>query len=370
MTAQYNNILMRKDVWGLTALQFLAAVILLVVIPVIAGSLFRQKGNSDMTGPVFQWVSGQILLWACFQLVCVPMVLLGIDYYYAAGVYSVVVAVVVLTAVFCMVRNRKTACAVTWTRGADRRKMAVILLWALFWALLVFQLVQAVRMTYADGDDAFFVAITSVTQDAQTMYRKHPYTGNSTELDARHGLAPFPVWITYLADVAGIRAVSMAHVVVPVALIAMTYGVFYLLGRILLEGKREALPLFLVFTELLVLFGDYSFYTVENFMIARSRQGKAALGSIVIPVMLVLFLIFLRLLQKGEKIPLKYYVLLVAANITGCLCSTLGAMLCCMLAGILGLWAAAVHKRWKLLIPLALSCVPNVCCAVLYLVLE
>lgn len=355
----------------MTALQLFMAVILLGVIPVIVGSLFRQKAdNKNMTGLVFQWVSGQIFLWACFQLICVPMILLEIDYYIAADIYSAVVALAVLAAAAWLFRNRKAAFAVTVIRGTDRKKSARIILWIIFWALLAFQLVQAVRMAYGDGDDAFFVAITSVTQDAQTMYRKHPYTGYPTELDARHGLAPFPVWIAYLADVAGIRAVSMAHVVVPVALIAMTYGVFCLLGKILLEEKKEGLPLFLIFTELLVLFGDYSFYTVENFMVARSRQGKAALGSIVIPVILLLLLILLRMLQKGEEVFLKYFVLLAAANITGCLCSTLGAMLCCMLVGILGLVAAAVYKRWKILIPLALCCLPNVCYAALYLILE
>ncbi|MCM1063935.1 MAG: DUF6077 domain-containing protein [Eubacterium sp.] len=355
----------------MTVLQLFMAALLMAGIPVIVGSLFLQKTDRDMRGLVFQWVSGQVFLWACFQLICVPMILLEIDYYIVADIYSAVLALAVLAAVIRLAGNRKAAFAVSRIRGSDRKRAAGhYILWAVFWALLAFQLVQAVRMTYGDGDDAFFVAITSVTQDAQTMYRKLPYTGWSTELDARHGLAPFPIWITYLADVAGIRAVSMAHVVVPVALIAMAYGVFYLLGRILLEEKKDGLPLFLIFTELLVLFGDYSFYTVENFMIARSRQGKAALGSIVIPVILFLLLILLRRLQKGEKMPLKYYVLLAAANITGCLCSTLGAMLCCMLVGILGLWAAAAWKRWKILIPLALCCLPAVCYAVMYLALE
>ena len=74
----------------------------------------------------------------------------------------------------------------------------------------------------------------------------------------------------------GISTVVVAKTLLPVVLISMTYGVFYLLGsRILFSG--QSVPLFLICTEVLVMFGDYSFYTVENFMIARSRQGKAAL---------------------------------------------------------------------------------------------
>ena len=342
---------------------------LLVVVPIVVGSLFRHNVDKELTGPVFRWISGQIFLWACFQLVCVPMILLELDFDFAVAGFSAVQALAVLTAAVTAVRNRKTAWAITGIRCFDRNKSARYILWMIFWTILIFQLVQAVRLAYGDGDDAFYVAISSITQNARTMYRKLPYTGHTTELDARHGLAPFPIWIAYLAYVTGIRAVSMAHVVVPVALIATTYGIFYLLGGILLKEKKDALPLFLIFTELLVLFGDYSFYTAENFMIARSRQGKAALGSIVIPVILLLLLSLLRQLQEGENLTLKYYVLLAAAGMAACLCSTMGAMLCSLLVGIAGLCAAIAYKRWKILIPLALCCLPTVCYAVLYLVL-
>lgn len=357
----------------MTVLQLLVAAFLLLVVPSVVGSIFiknvdRDMGNS-MGKLIFQWVSGQLCLWACFQLICVPMILLEQNYILVVIAYSILLALVVLTVVIIAVKNKKKAPITKKIGTIDKKEPVSLLFWAVFWALLIFQLVQAVRMTYADGDDAFFVAISSITQNAQTMYRKLPYTGFATALDVRHGLAPFPIWITYLADVAGIRAVSMAHVILPVVLITMTYGIFYLLGDMLLPKKKEGIPLFLIFIELLVLFGDYSFYTVENFMIARSRQGKAALGSIVIPMILMLLLTLLRQLQEGEKIALKCYILLAAADITACLCSTLGAVLVCALVGIVGLCAAIVYKRWKILIPFMLCCLPNLCFAALYFVL-
>lgn len=164
-------------------------------------------------------------------------------------------------------------------------------LWVLAGVLLLVQLVLAVLMVYGDGDDAYYVAISAAAEESGRMYQKIPYTGMHTELDVRHGLAPFPIWIAWLAQMTGITTVIVAKTLVPVALISMTYGVFYLLGsRVLFAGegayrkKKWALPAFLLCTEVLVLFGDYSYYTVENFMIARSRQGKAALGSILIPM--------------------------------------------------------------------------------------
>ena len=116
-----------------------------------------------------------------------------------------------------------------------------------------------------------------------------------------------------------------------------------------------------------MLFGDYSFYTMENFMIARSRQGKAALGSIVIPFLLLLLLIWLKKLQEGEKVPMRLYLLFAAGATTGCLCSTLGALLLCMMLGIVGLLGAVCYRRLRSLFPLAVCCIPCVCYALLYL---
>ena len=164
-------------------------------------------------------------------------------------------------------------------------------------------------------------------------------------------------------------AVTMAHVALPVILIPMTYAIFYLIGVRLFPDKGGRLPLFLVFTELLVLFGNYSIYSMENFMIARSRQGKAALGSIVIPFVLLLLLILCEKLQQKQEVSLELYLLLTAVAFTGCLCSTMGALLLCMLAGVTGIIAALANKRYRILFPMAAACVPCVCFAVLYLVL-
>lgn len=200
------------------------------------------------------------------------------------------------------------------------------------------------------------------------MYQKLPYTGMSTELDVRHGLAPFPIWIAWLSQMTGIATVTVAKTLLPVALISMTYGVFYLIGsRGLSQGKN--LPLFLICTEVLVLFGDYSFYTVENFMIARSRQGKAALGSILIPMIFFLLLILFRRLQEKQRITVGFWILLTTVMTSCCLASTMGALLACMLVGVAGICGAIAYQNRKLLLPLAACCVPCIIYAGMYLVL-
>lgn len=351
-------------------MQILILAALLLPVPAVVGGLGVSavgKNRSFAERLAFRWVSGHIILWAGFQVICVPLVLAQKSFKDLVLLFSGFIAAMGLLAVASDLRHRE--------RGAWRqekcgsRKREGILLRILFWGLLLFQLVQAVRMTYADTDDAYYVAVSAITQNSNTMYQVLPYTGFGTTLDMRHCLAPFPIWVAYLAKVSGMPAVTAAHVIIPLALISMTYAIFFLIGVRLFPEKDGKLPLFLVFTELLVLFGNYSIQTVENFMIARSRQGKAALGSIVIPFVLLLLLLLCEKLREKQKIPPVLYLMLLTAAATGCLCTTIGALLLCMLVGVTGLTAAINYKRYLMLLPLAAACTPCVCVALLYLIL-
>ncbi len=347
-------------------LQSILLGVLMFGIPAWVGGIFAGVDRHIKKLP-FLWISGQLLLWAGFQFFCVPLVLKERSFREMVIIFSVYMVVLLSISTIVLIKKKKNVRIQPLQQ--EKKSVTYYVFWAVFWALLMFQLVQAVEMTYGDGDDAFYVAVSTSTVDSNTMYRKIPYTGATTELDVRHGLAPFPIWIAYLSKISGVIPVSVAHVAVPLMLIPMTYAIYYLLANKLFPKKQESVPLFLIATELLVLFGDYSFYTVENFMLARSRQGKAALGSIIIPALILLLLMLLEKLQTNRKVRFSYWLLLTAAMMAGCLCSTMGALLVCMLIGITGLCAAGCYRRWRILIPMTLCCVPCVVYAVLYLVL-
>ena len=363
------NLGLGKELETLT-IQLLILGVLLLVIPVFVGGIFSDV-DGMRRGLVFRWISGQFLLWAGFQIISVPLIIRQRNFNQLVWGFWLYMAALMLMTVGRGIRQiqRKVPTPLVKASG-KKRQVSETLFWMIFAGLLLFQLVQAVRLAYADGDDAYYVAISAMTQDADTMYLKIAYTGETTMLNFRHSLAPFPIWIAFLARVSGMQAVTVAQVVLPVVLIAMSYGIFYLLGIGLFPEKGGQLPLFLIFTEILVLFGDYSFYTAENFMIARSRQGKAALGNIVIPFLLLLLLILMKKLQEAERVPVWCYLLIGAAATTACLCSTLGALLICMMVGVAGLSAAVCYKQFRCLVPLAICCIPCICYALLYLLLS
>lgn len=55
--------------------QFLILILLLGVVPFLAGSLLLRPETKEGRNPIYCWVSGQMLLWAGFQMICVPLIL-------------------------------------------------------------------------------------------------------------------------------------------------------------------------------------------------------------------------------------------------------------------------------------------------------
>ena len=303
--------------------------VLTLALPMWVGHCFAAVDKSHKNA-VFLWISGQMLLWAGFQVICVPVILLEGRFRHVMIGYSVYLLVLLVLATVFWFRNPRGLRPVRQEKTAKSEKTEV-LLWVIFAVLLLIQLVLAVVMVYGDGDDAYYVAISTAAQESGKMYQKIPYTGMNTELDVRHGLAPFPIWIAWLARMTGISTVVVTKTLLPVVLISMTYGVFYLLGsRILFSG--QSVPLFLICTEVLLLW-------------------------------------LFRRLQEEKKITVGFWMLLGAVMISCCLASTMGALLACMLMGVAGICGAVCYKRFRLLLPLAACCIPCVIYAGMYLLL-
>lgn len=339
-----------------------------LALPVVVGSLFAGMDKRINKLP-FLWISGQMLLWAGFHAIALPLILTLGEFDTVVVLFCVYILVLTAAAAVRYVikgKNKPIKLTVVDDFSAKQRRNYYIA-WGIFWAVFLFQMVQAFRLAYADGDDAYYVATAAIAEESNTMYQKIAYTGGSTGLDIRYGLAPFPIWLAFLARISGIQLVSVAQMFVPPVLIGMAYSVYYLLACRLFAKHKKRIPLFMIFTELLILFGDYSMYTPEKFLIARSRQGKAALCAIVIPFLFFLLLMLMERLEEKQTMSLAYWGVLLCTLTTACLCSTLGAVLGCMLVGITGLCGAVCYRRWKLLLPMALCCVPCVIEALLYL---
>ena len=345
-------------------IQILILGIILLVIPVVVGSLFVEISGKKRCLP-FAWVSGQILLWAGFQVMSIPLILLEKSFSLLCVFFNIYTLLLVIVAL--VMRKAKGISVVSKVDNHGKECMG---LWIIFGLLSWLQLVLTAFLAYEEGDDAFYVAISTITESSNSMYHSLPYTGKTTQLDARHGLAPFPVWVAYLARVSGMQAVTVAQIALPLVLIGMAYAIYYLIATRLFADKKQNIPFFLILVEWLVLFGGYSVYTAENFLLVRASQGKAVIANIIIPFLLYLLMLLLEKVQKKEKPQVRYWILLALVMTAGCLCSTLGTVLTCMLLAVVGLCTAVCYRNGRVLVPMALCGVVPVGMALLYFLLK
>ncbi len=338
----------------------------LLIIPLCVGMLPAAFVDKQRYRVSFMWTTGYIYMWALFQIICVPFILSKTqdqNFQKVVAIFTISAFVLAIAGVFAWVFFRKNTVTVPQKRKLCKKE---ILLWTVAILLILVQLICSVTMRYADGDDAFYVAVSTLTNQSNSMYQIMPYSVGGMGISLRHGLAPFPIWIAFLARVSGCHVTIVAHVVVATVLIAMTYVIYYQMSRTLFTEKKENIPIFLSLTAILVLYGDYSIYTAENFMIARSRQGKAALGNIIIPLVVLLFLLIFERLREEKKVERMLWVTLAATVTAACLCSTLGTFLMCLFLGVIGLCAGVVYRKWGLVWRTACCCLPALVFAALY----
>lgn len=354
-------------------LQLLLMSLLLLMIPAVIGSLFV-KIYSEKNGLIFGWISGQIVLWAGFLVICVPAILsrqsftLVCNLFHLFTIGWVCIALVVWVRRFAPGRKKNSQNSLKELRKhLDRSEM---FLWGVFWVLLLMQFIMAVILAYEEGDDAFYLAIATITEEADTMYIKLPYTGGTTGLDARHGLAPFPVWIAYLGRTVGMHPLIIAQVVLAVTIPAMAYGIYYLIAKHICRENKKNVPFFMVLVELLVIFGGYSAYSVENFLLVRASQGKAVLANIALPFLLYLLMLLVDDLQEEQKSSKVLWMLMAGTAASGCLCSTQGTILVCLLLGVAGICITWAYKNLKVLISLMFVCVLPVGMALMYWMIQ
>lgn len=427
----------------------------LVVIPFCIGLIPANFISVKRRGPGFVLLAGYFVMWALFEVVAIPAVLfVKYDNFKAASIVFAVLSILCAAAgLWLWYRNckahkpglisgvehksglsdkqndmrvglagRVAARCRIWLRDMS---WAERIEWLLFFVLLGFQLYKAAAYASFDGDDAYYVVESLIAQQADVMYRILPYTGRPTDLDIRHALAVFPMWIAFVARRSRIHATIVSHTIMPFLLIPLSYLVYYEIGRQLFwadsfrgkkEKERENLPIFMIVMALFQIFGNVSIYTSETFFLTRTWQGKAVAGSLVIPALFWMFLWIFdswkemqeesaaerkavvaaresiarksggtvrgatgRKLDVTEKStagrkPRKQYgdiglwLVFVCINMTAGVCSSIAVFLVCILMALTAFTLAVTERDYRVILKMGAVCIPNVVYMAVYVV--
>lgn len=331
-------------------------------------------------------LGGYFLMWALFEVVCIPMVVKGgyHNFSIACRIFSVLAILLAAVGVLCFCRHAKMGESMLGSRSkaqgqqnslAAQKKgrplpcgWEIGMEWLLFLILVGFQLYKSLSCASFDGDDAYYVVESLIAQQSDTMYTRLPYTGRATSLDVRHALAVFPMWVAFIAVRIDVHATIVSHMIMPVVLILLAYLLYYEIGRVLFKD-RESRVIFLIVMALLQIFGNVSIYTNETFFLTRTWQGKAVAGSLVIPAVFWLLLLLFEDRKKGERAEKGLWLMLVCLNMTAGICSSIAVFLVSLLMAAAAVLLALRHRDWRIVPRLAAVCIPNLIYMGLYVLI-
>lgn len=408
-------------------LHILSLLFWLVIVPGCMGFIPANFISAKKRHPGFVLLAGYFVMWALFEVVAIPAVLfVKYNNFKAASVCFTVLGILCAGAGLWLVfrnwrMNRPGLMfgSSGWDDNIDdigvnlvkrllergvrhvvKMSWAERIEWLLFFILLVFQLYKAEAYASFDGDDAYYVVESLIAQQADVMYRILPYTGRPTDLDIRHALAVFPMWIAFVAKRSGIHATIVSHSVMPLVLIPLGYLVYYEAGRVLFgigvkrrirrrrrgapQGKmdrktreaieadsvfyKENLPAFMVLMALFQIFGNVSIYTNETFFLTRTWQGKAVAGSLVIPALFWMFLWIYGSAGKRRRPEAGMWLVFVCVNMTAGVCSSIAVFLASILIAVTALCLAVVERDYRVLLKMGAVCIPNVIYMAIYVI--
>lgn len=349
-------------------LQIMILLFFILAVPLGMGAgvtAFLEKQKKNI---LFILMCGYLMMFAGFQVISVPMIIKESSFLLLVQIFAAfAIVAAVIGAVVWFYKWKREPRLQPVRMEMEKSEKA---LWIVFFVILAIQLFLTAILAFSDGDDAYFVAVSETTDAYGSMYRFSPYTGDREPMDIRHALAPFPILIAFWAEVSGIHVTILSHVALPLLLIPLTYGIYGMLGARLLKGKKKQLPLFMIFVELLIMWGNYSLYTAETFLMTRTNQGKAVLGNLIIPALFLLLYMVGEKLAENKPIEKSVWVIIFALTIGSCLCSLLGSLLVAVLLGAFFLCTVVSYRKWKLMIPIMVCLIPSVIYSGLYILLK
>lgn len=352
-------------------------ILILIVLPACVGMTFvgllGEKNRSlGLLFPV-----GYLAMLIIFELITVPILFFTEyeNFTYVMWIYTPVVFILAALGVYTAVR-RVRAQGRGFLRGMveiyrplEKDGKDRFIVWILVLAVLAVMLFLAETRVIFDGDDAYYVVQSLITQQNGTMYVTQPYTGRAAPIDMRHAMAVFTMWITWVGELTGLHTTIVCHTVLPLVLLPLTIITYMETGLRLLRDRRIMLPYFTLFIELIILFGRVSIYTSEAFLLARTWQGKSMAANLLIPMTFLAMLILFDTEEEPDTAGYKVngkWLLLLMVNAAAGIFSSLAVILVSLLMLVGGFVLMISRKKISVMIKTCLCCLPGLIYMLLY----
>ena len=342
-----------------------------LVIPGICGfiltDLLHLYENNIVRRSVLNLVAGNLLMWAVFEAVAVPMIFLRQDFRHVILLWLLILAAIVIIFVSVLrkvpfirfdARHRKLP-------GLFHDRKALVLLLLLL-VIVGFQCAVYLFGMHLDEDDSRFIAHAVYTWKTNRMLTENAATG---ELNLQNwggdylkdAVSPWMIYIAMLARLTAMHPAVLAHTVLPVILLLLGYGIYCLAGMELFGDDRRKAILFCLIVAFLQLFFAGSTRTQSEFALLRIWQGKAVVAGVGIPMILYCFIYLYRHAAEERTI----WMLLIT-DLACCLLSGMGIIIAASMIGICSIWYILGCRRWRAIWKVPVVLLPSVVFGGLY----
>lgn len=135
-----------------------------------------------------------------------------------------------------------------------------------------------------DYDDSFYLSLANQSMYDESIYSYDSTTGNKDfPLMAFYELESWELLLSFFGFLSKISTPILAHTIIPLILIPLSYFAYAKLFSVFVEKKYIALML--IFLSIFHLMGAYSSFSQGNFLLSRMWHGKAIYLNILLPLL-------------------------------------------------------------------------------------
>lgn len=334
----------------------------MVIVPFLVGTVPMKITKTESGRPGLTFAAGYVLMFAVLEIIGIPIVLIFDFYGYLIFCVSfgVVLTALAVWGLVILIKEKRIWKMPALFRGfvksfGDYSLEAKIYTF-LIAAVFIFQIVMLYVNFSMDADDFYFNSQALSAQQFGTMYRISPDSGWAMPLDIRHAMSLFPMWQAFVSTMTGIHVTALAHRVVPLLLLPLSYYVIIRYSEVLFEKKESGL-IFVFLINVFRIFGFISYYTPETFLFLRTWQGKSFAGNFILPAVILVFLLYFDKEKRNDRFFLTSLFLMGIAS--GAASST-AVMLFCALTGMLDIIFLFVKREAKLFFKTLLTLIPGI----------
>ncbi len=348
-------------------LQGMMVLLWLIFVPMLLGTAIEVWCQKEIQYRS-AYLLGTFFMWAVFQLIAVLAIALQKTLTTVTYIWIFIIGLALIVSVVYLktVYLKRKEVFLFRRPNIHLLNYQTKIVYILIVLVIGIEIVLYIFGVHKDLDDTRFVANSVVAWNRDRILLTNPQTG--ANWDGIYGeaqkdaVSPWTIYIALLARLMQIHPTIIAHTVLPVFLLVMSYFAYSLLVGACVKKEPFVQALFLLILCIAILFGRFSVYASATFMLTRIWQGKSCVVAVLLPYLLCWLIRLYDDVQNKRR-----YVVLALIHTAGCLLSGMGIILCALLSGA-QIVSYGIQKRdWKVWLYGLFACIPNLFFALLFL---